>query len=55
VGLSSVFALPALAQGSADPMDEVVVNGEFPGPGLWKVTRADVDGHVLWIVGEPPP
>jgi hypothetical protein len=39
----------------ADPIDEVVVTGEFPGPGMWKVTRAETDGHILWIVGEPPP
>ena len=33
-----------------------VVSGEYPGPGLWKVTRADdPSGHVMWIVGEPPP
>jgi len=36
-------------------MDEVVVSGEFPGPGMWKVTRAEPDGHVLWILGGPPP
>lgn len=37
-------------------MEEVVVTGEFPGPGMWKVTRADDPaGHVLWIVGDPPP
>jgi len=38
------------------PLEEVVVTGEFPGPGLWKVTRAgDESNHILWIVGEPPP
>jgi hypothetical protein len=36
-------------------MDEVVVTGEFPGPGLWKVTRPGDDTHVLWIVGDPWP
>jgi hypothetical protein len=36
------------------PLDEVVVNGEFPGPGMWKVTRPnDADAHVLWIIGDP--
>ena len=40
----------------SEPLEEVVVTGEFPGPGMWKVTRADdAAGHVLWIVGEPPP
>lgn len=39
-----------------EPLEEVVVTGEFPGPGMWKVTRPDdAAGHVLWIVGEPPP
>jgi hypothetical protein len=38
------------------PLDEIVVSGEYPGPGMWKVTRAnDGANHVLWIVGEPPP
>ncbi|HEU4781558.1 MAG TPA: TraB/GumN family protein [Steroidobacteraceae bacterium] len=38
------------------PLEEVVVTGEFPGPGMWKVTRAgDAGNHVLWIVGDPPP
>ena len=38
-----------------EPMEEVVVTGEFPGPGMWKVTKPQEGGHVLWIVGEPPP
>lgn len=38
------------------PFEEVLVTGEFPGPGMWKVTRADdPDQHVLWILGSPPP
>jgi hypothetical protein len=36
------------------PLEEIVVTGEFRGPGLWRVTRSnDPDGHVLWIVGDP--
>jgi TraB family protein len=31
------------------------VTGEFPGPGMWRVTRADDSGHELWIVGAHPP
>ncbi|HEY6125684.1 MAG TPA: TraB/GumN family protein [Steroidobacteraceae bacterium] len=49
---------PVLAQSpeSELPLDEVVVTGEYPGPGMWKVTRADdARGHVMWIVGDPPP
>ena len=48
----------AQAQLPADeaPLEEVVVNGEFPGPGMWKVTRADdPSGNTLWIIGDPPP
>ncbi len=38
------------------PLDEIVVSGEYPGPGLWKVSRADdASGHVMWIVGDPGP
>lgn len=40
---------------AVEPMEEVVVTGEFPGPGMWKVTRAEDPTHVLWIVGDPPP
>jgi hypothetical protein len=36
-------------------MEEVVVTGEFPGPGMWRVSRADAPAHVQWIVGDPPP
>ena len=33
-----------------------MVTGEFPGPGMWQITRPDdAPGHVLWIVGDPPP
>jgi len=51
-------ATPVLAQtpGEEAPLEEVVVTGEFPGPGMWRVTRAaDAQHHVLWIVGDPPP
>jgi len=49
---------PAPAPPLADdaPLEEVVVNGEFPGPGMWKVTRPDdASAHALWIIGDPPP
>lgn len=42
------------AQVPEQPLDEIVVTGEFPGPGLWQVTHTDHPGHTLWIVGEPP-
>ncbi len=33
-------------------LEKIVVSGEQPGPGLWKVTKGD---HVLWIVGTQTP
>lgn len=42
-------------QVATEPMEEVVVTGEFPGPGMWKVSRPEDPTHVLWIVGDPPP
>ena len=45
--------LPALAA-AEEPLEEIVVTGEFTGPGLWRVTRpGDAGNHVLWIVGDP--
>jgi hypothetical protein len=58
VGLLAATLLDAnaLAQtASADDAAElptVVVSGEQPGPGLWKITSGD---HVLWILGTLSP
>ena len=50
---SLLLAVPAVAQ---EPIEEVLVTGQQPGPGLWKVTRpGDADGHVLWILGNYSP
>jgi hypothetical protein len=36
-------------------MEEIVVSGEFPGPGMWKITRPEVaPGHTLYIVAAHP-
>lgn len=36
--------------------DELLVSGEQPGPGLWRVTKQTADGeHVLWILGSYGP
>lgn len=44
---------PAADATAAPPLlQTVVVSGEQPGPGLWKVSR---DGHVLWILGTVSP
>jgi hypothetical protein len=53
---AATFAPGAAAEPAVDePLEEVVVTGEFAGPGMWKLTHADHPGHVLWIVGDPPP
>lgn len=53
--LCLLFAVPLAA--AADPptaaapaavLDEVLVTGEQPGPGLWRVSRGE---HELWILG----
>ena len=42
VTLAGAFLTGAFAQTPDDqPLEEVVVTGEFPGPGMWKMTRAD--------------
>src|SRR5262245_23234855 len=64
--LLPVFALSgacAVAQAPADapmeanpPIEEVVVTGEFPGPGMWKVTQPERSpGHTVYIVASHPP
>jgi hypothetical protein len=48
-----LLTLPAVAD---EPLEEVLVTGQQPGPGLWKVTRpGDAGGHVLWILGNYSP
>ena len=37
---------------TSQAMEVVLVTGEQPGPGLWKVSSGD---HVLWILGEVAP
>lgn len=41
-------SLPAVAQAPEEDMETVLVTGEQPGPGLWKVSR---NGHVMWVFG----
>jgi uncharacterized protein YbaP (TraB family) len=43
---------PAPATDEATALDTVLVTGEQPGPGLWKVSKGD---HVLWILGTQYP
>jgi hypothetical protein len=49
--LSLVFQI-AHAQESTNEPETVLVEGERPGPGLWKISR---DGHVLWLLGTHSP
>lgn len=44
--------VPAPATTAAKNLPAVVVSGELPGPGLWKVSKGD---HVLWILGTQSP
>jgi len=53
LGATFLVTLPA---GADDALEEVLVTGQQPGPGLWRVTRADdPHGHVLWILGNYSP
>jgi uncharacterized protein YbaP (TraB family) len=45
-------APPADNAADATTLDTVLVTGEQPGPGLWKVSKGD---HVLWILGTQYP
>ena len=45
------LAMPLLAQ-AAEDIEEILVSGEQPGPGLWKVTQGD---RVLWVLGSVTP
>ena len=52
---AALFLIGAVTATAADaPMEEVLVTGDFAGPGMWQVTHPDHPGHTLWIVGEPP-
>jgi hypothetical protein len=60
--LVAIAPLYEVAPSSADPaqqdeaLEEVLVTGQQPGPGLWKLTRpGDPNGHVLWVLGNYSP
>jgi uncharacterized protein YbaP (TraB family) len=54
----SALPVTARAHQAAQPdpapavLDTIIVTGEQPGPGLWKVTKGD---HVLWVFGTLSP
>jgi len=39
---------PASLPATQQPLEEINVLGEQPGPGLWKISKGD---HVLWLLG----
>ncbi len=43
---------PEPGDGGLPVLDTLVVSGNQPGPGLWKVSR---DGYVLWVLGTVAP
>ena len=50
---AALLVVPLINFADEPPADEpemetVLVTGEQPGPGLWKVSR---DGHVMWVFG----
>jgi hypothetical protein len=52
--LASLLLIAAPCSATEDePLEEIVVTGEFKGPGLWRVIRPGNTAHVLWIVGDP--
>jgi hypothetical protein len=51
-GVCLLFCHALAAQSQSEELETVLVTGEVPGPGLWKVSR---DGHVLWILGSYRP
>jgi hypothetical protein len=58
VGLCMLHGAHAAAPEAGAPettaIEEVLVTGQQPGPGLWKVTD-EASGHVLWILGNHSP
>jgi hypothetical protein len=48
----SIEPVPLNPESDEPDLEVVLVRGEQPGPGLWKVTSGE---HVLWILGEVSP
>ena len=45
-------ATPSPSPADAKMLEAIVVSGEQPGPGLWKVSKGD---HVMWVLGTLTP
>lgn len=55
LAFAPLHAIPAQAPAGAaklDELEEVIVTGEQPGPGLWKVSKGD---HVMWVLASHSP
>jgi TraB/PrgY/gumN family len=53
LGAILLVTVPVRAE---EALEEVLVTGQQPGPGLWRVTRpGDPHGNVLWILGNHSP
>jgi len=50
-GARSAEGTSVRSEGPSGGIEEVVVTGEQPGPGLWQVSKGD---HVLWVLGTVP-
>ncbi|MFI5320171.1 MAG: TraB/GumN family protein [Myxococcota bacterium] len=48
VGVLAEESAPARVDASSEPVEEIVVLGERPGPQLWKISNGD---HTLWLLG----
>lgn len=48
VGAPAADGTSVKSAGAGDGLQEIVVTGEQPGPGLWQVSKGD---HVLWVLG----
>jgi len=48
LALLSLAGAPAPAEESTEPVEEIVILGERPGPQLWKITSGE---HTLWLLG----
>ena len=48
VAAAALLFTGSLPAQDTEDMETVLVTGEQPGPGLWKVSR---DGHVMWVLG----
>ena len=52
VGTPAATVASETVAGANDPPETVLVLGQRPGPGMWKVSK---DGHVLWVLGTYSP